>query len=187
MWKRRKDEEDIETTVHETAPPAPVAPAPLRTPPAAPKSEAFIGKGVVIKGDIFSKEDVFLDGKILGTVDMTANKITIGLNGKVEATIKAREVVVLGGVHGDIQAVEKITIQKDAHLEGNLQSASISIEDGAYFKGSIDIVRPAPVKKPPEVKPAPRVEPAAASAPSTAAPTAGQPKLGGTARPGRPA
>ena len=113
---------------------APAMPAAVPRPEApAPKREASIGKTIVIKGDIFSKEDLLLDGKVLGTLDMPGNRLTIGANGKVEASIKAREVVVLGAVQGDIEAGERIVIRKDAHLEGNLKSASISIEDGAFF------------------------------------------------------
>lgn len=185
MWKRHKEDE-IQPTATESVPPAPVAPAPVRTPPAAPKTEAAIGKSVIIKGDLVSKEDLFLDGKILGTIDITAHKLTVGLNGKVEATIKAREVVVMGSVSGDIQAVDKITIQKDAHLEGNLKSAAISIEDGAYFKGSIDIVRPAPVRPQQESRPS-KPETAGASAASSTPSSTGQPRPAAMAKPGRTA
>jgi len=86
---------------------------------------------------------------------MPGNRLTVGANGKVEATIKAREVVILGAVRGNIEAGDRIIIRKDAHLEGDLKSASISIEDGAYFKGSIDIVRPSPVA-PAATPPAPK-------------------------------
>ncbi|MCP5120008.1 MAG: polymer-forming cytoskeletal protein, partial [bacterium] len=153
---------------------APVATPPVRPKPVSSKHEVAIGKTVVINGDIISKEDLCLNGQVSGTIDVAANQLTVGLNGKVEANIKAREVIVLGAVSGDIQAVDKITIAKDAHLEGNLKSASISIEDGAYFKGSIDIVRPAPVKAQPEVKPA-RPEPT----PPSPAPTVSRAAAGG--------
>ncbi len=147
MWKRRKDEEEpFAETTPEVTPVAPVAPAPSRAPVPQPRSESTIGKSVIVRGDIYSKEDLHLDGKAQGSIDMPGNRLTIGANGKVEATIKAREVIIAGAVLGNVEAGDRITIRKDAQLEGDLKSASISIEDGAYFKGSIDIVRPAPVK-----------------------------------------
>lgn len=154
MWKRRKQEDEpiLETTPE----PAPLSfqPGPSSRPPAsATKTESAIGKSVVIRGDIYSKEDLLLDGKAQGTIDMPGNRLTIGANGKVEASIKAREVVVAGAVIGNVEAGDKIIIRKDAQLEGDLKSASISIEDGAYFKGSIDIIRPAPVKAAPAQNP----------------------------------
>jgi len=152
MWKRRNEELTMETTP-EVAPLAPTAAPPSRLSAPAPKQESSIGKSVVIKGDIYSKEDLHLDGKVQGAIEMPGNRLTVGANGKVEATIKARDVVILGAVRGDVEAGDRITIRKDAQLEGDLKSASISIEDGAYFKGSIDIIRPAPVKAPPPPKP----------------------------------
>jgi len=165
MWKRRKEEITLDTTP-ETVPAEPPAPPPSRPPAPAPKADSTIGKSIVIRGDIYSKEDLHLDGKAQGTIDMPGNRLTVGANGKVEASIKAREVVILGAVLGNVEAGERIVIRKDAQLEGDLKSASISIDDGAYFKGSIDIIRPAPVKAP-----APLVKP------SAPAPSAGQPNI----------
>jgi len=155
MWKRRKQEDEpILETKPEPATLSPQPAPPSRPPAPAPKAESAIGKSVVIRGDICSKEDLHLDGKAQGTIDMPGNRLTVGVNGKVEASIKAREVIVAGAVMGNVEAGDKIIIRKDAQLEGDLKSASISIEDGAYFKGSIDIIRPAPVKAaPPTQKP----------------------------------
>jgi cytoskeletal protein CcmA (bactofilin family) len=66
----------------------------------------------------------------------------VGPNGKVKASVKAREVVVLGTIHGDVETSDKIEIRKDAKLVGDIKTARIGIEDGAYFKGNIDIIRP---------------------------------------------
>jgi len=164
MWKRQREEPPVERTP--SAPPVrPAATPEPRPEPPAPKREASIGKSVVVNGDIYSKEDMHVDGKVQGKFDMPGNRLTIGANGKVEASIKAREVVVLGAVQGDIEAGDRIVIRKDAHLEGNLKSASISIEDGSYFKGSIDIVRPAPVSAPPPSPKPPVQQSMAASQP----------------------
>ena len=105
---------------------------------------ASIGKAVMVKGQIFSREDLYVDGEVEGTVEALEHKLTIGPNGTVRATVKAREVVALGTIQGNVEAADKIEIRKDAKLTGDIRTARIIIEDGAYFKGSIDIVRPDP-------------------------------------------
>ena len=107
---------------------------------------AVLGKSVIVKGQIFSREDLTIDGEVEGTVELQEHRLTVGPNGKVIAGIKAREVVVLGTIHGNVETTDKIDIRKDAKLVGDIKTARIVIEDGAYFKGSIDIVKPEPVK-----------------------------------------
>jgi cytoskeletal protein CcmA (bactofilin family) len=109
-------------------------------------SSATIGKAVKIVGQIFSKEDLYVDGDLEGTVEALEHRLTIGPNGTVHAGIKAREVVALGTIQGNVEAAERIEIRKDAKLVGDIRTARIIIEDGAYFKGSIDIVKPEPTK-----------------------------------------
>ena len=115
---------------------------------------ATIGKAVKIVGQIFSKEDLFVDGDIEGTVEAMDNKLTIGPHGTAKAGIKAREVVLQGSLQGNVEATEKMEIKKYARLVGDVRTARIMIEDGAYFKGSIDIVKPEPVKAAPKQQPA---------------------------------
>jgi len=116
--------------------------------PEARTGTASIGKAVKIIGQIFSKEDLFVDGDVEGTVELTEHKLTIGPHGTVHAGVKAREVVALGSIQGNVEATERIEIRKDAKLVGDIKTARIIIEDGAYFKGSIDIVKPEPAKPP---------------------------------------
>ncbi len=125
---------------------------------------ASIGKAVKIIGQIFSKEDLYVDGELEGTVEAMEHKVTIGPNGTVKAGVKAREVVVLGVVHGNVESTEKMEIRKDAKLVGDVRTARIVIEDGAYFKGSIDIVKPEP-KPAPKPAPVPPIVNAAAAPP----------------------
>jgi len=106
------------------------------------RSSATIGKAVKIIGQIFSKEDLYVDGDVEGTIECQDNKLTIGPNGKLQAGVRAREVVVLGQIKGNVEANDRIDIRKDARLVGDIKTARIVIEDGAYFKGSIDIVKP---------------------------------------------
>jgi cytoskeletal protein CcmA (bactofilin family) len=132
---------------------------------------ATIGKAVKIVGQIYSKEDLFVDGDLEGTVEALEHRLTIGPNGSLHASIKAREVVALGTVQGNVEATEKIEIRKDAKLVGDIRTARIIIEDGAYFKGSIDIVKPEPAKvTQPQAKPqpAPVANASASHAPATA-------------------
>jgi cytoskeletal protein CcmA (bactofilin family) len=144
----------------------------MRSPePDGARGAASIGKAVKVNGQIKSQEDLYVDGDVEGTIELMQHKLTIGPNGKVHAAVKAREVVVLGSIQGNVEASDRIEIRKDAKLVGDIKTARIIIEDGAYFKGSIDIVKPEPKAAP---APAPRPQqsaPAAAPAntPSTSA------------------
>jgi cytoskeletal protein CcmA (bactofilin family) len=113
------------------------------------RGSAVIGKSVIIKGQIVSREDLVVDGELEGNIEAQEHRLTIGPNGKLHANIKAREVVVLGVVNGNVEAAEKIEIRKDARLIGDIRTARIVIEDGAYIKGSIEQRQ--------EAKPAPKV------------------------------
>lgn len=105
---------------------------------------ATIGKSVKIIGQIFTKEDLYVDGDVEGTIESLENKVTVGPNGRVQAGIKAREVIILGQVQGNVETSDKVDLRKDAKLVGDITTARISIEDGAIFKGSIDIRKPEP-------------------------------------------
>ncbi len=141
-----------------TPPPAPepvrptATPAPSYEPPAraaAPTGDqATIGKGLVIKGEISGTESLFVDGKIEGTINLAGNRVTVGRNGQVAANITAREIVVLGKVRGNLVATDRVDIRSEGALTGDVAAARISIEDGAFFKGGIDIRKP-------ETKPGP--------------------------------
>jgi len=133
---------------------------------------ATIGKGVTVKGQIFSKENLVLDGEIEGTVEAHDHQITVGPNGRVQAGVKAREIVVQGTIQGNVEATDKIDIKRDARLVGDIKTARIVIEDGAYFKGSIDIIKtdakPQPQREQPQREQAqPRAAVPAAAAPTT--------------------
>ncbi|MFY9728328.1 MAG: polymer-forming cytoskeletal protein [Bryobacteraceae bacterium] len=128
---------------------------------------ASIGKAVKIVGQIFSKEDLYVDGDLEGTVELLEHKLTVGPNGNIHAGIKAREVIALGTIQGNVEGADKIEIRKDARLVGDIRTARIVIEDGAYFKGSIDIIKPEPARA--AAKPQPAAPAAAPSAPAAVA------------------
>jgi cytoskeletal protein CcmA (bactofilin family) len=107
-------------------------------------SWATIGKTVTISGDVSSNEDLYVDGDLEGTLEVDEHKLIIGPNATIRANLKAREIVVLGTIHGNVEAAEKIEIRKEAKLVGDLRTSRLIVEDGAYFKGSIEIVRTLP-------------------------------------------
>jgi cytoskeletal protein CcmA (bactofilin family) len=110
---------------------------------AAPTGDqATIGKGLVIKGEISGSESLFIDGKVEGTINLPGNRVTVGRNGQVAANITAREIVVLGKIRGNVLATDRVDIRSEGALTGDVAAARISIEDGAFFKGGIDIRKP---------------------------------------------
>src|SRR6266487_6772655 len=137
---------------------------PFKTPePNSTRGQASIGKAVKIDGQIYSKEDLYVDGDVEGTIELQEHRLTIGTNGKVQSNIKAREVVILGNVQGNVEASDKLEVRKDARVVGDIKTARIVIEDGAYFKGSIDTVKPEPAKYSPSLQPKLQVTPVAAA------------------------
>jgi cytoskeletal protein CcmA (bactofilin family) len=162
MWNNKPRREDEYTPRAVTPPAIPEVSAKeglsLSTVPArlsdheSGRGSASIGKSVTIKGQIFSREDLLVDGEIEGAIELNDHRLTVGPNGRVRAGIKAREIVVLGSIDGNVEALDKIDIRKDAKLVGDIKTARIVIEDGAYFKGSIDIVKMDAQPKPPQPK-----------------------------------
>jgi cytoskeletal protein CcmA (bactofilin family) len=120
--------------------------------PATAGDQATIGKALFIKGEITGTESLFIDGKVEGTISLPGNRVTVGRNGQVASNITAREIVIMGKVRGDVAASDRVDIRAEGALTGNVTAARISIEDGAFFKGGIDI-------KKPEAKPAAEAKP----------------------------
>lgn len=125
----------------------------------AARSLACIGASLEIKGRITADEDLQIDGKVEGPVSVRGHRLTVGRSGQVNAEVSARELVVFGKVTGNINANDRVEIKKDGAVIGDIQTTRISIEDGAIFKGRIEIDRPG--SKPAAV-PALRPEPAGA-------------------------
>ena len=132
-----------------SAAPASSAEYPNRA-PATAGDQATVGKALFFKGEITGSESLFIDGKVEGTIALPGNRVTVGRNGQVASNITAREIVIMGKVRGDVTASDRVDIRAEGALTGNVTAARISIEDGAFFKGGIDI-------KKPEAKPAAEV------------------------------
>jgi cytoskeletal protein CcmA (bactofilin family) len=100
-----------------------------------------IGQTVVLKGEISARESLLIDGEVEGTVELQEASLTVGPHGRVTADIRAKEIIIDGAVKGNLYASERIEIRRSGSVVGDLVSARVMIEDGAYFKGSVDIVR----------------------------------------------
>jgi cytoskeletal protein CcmA (bactofilin family) len=155
MWKPNQPGSNTPST------PEPVRPAPstgttFEAPSARPTTvgassaasavptgeQATIGKSLVVKGELTGSESLYIDGKVEGAINLPGNRVTVGRNGQVAANIVAREIVVLGKVRGNCQASDRVDIRSEGSLTGDVIAARISIEDGAFFKGGIDIRKP---------------------------------------------
>jgi len=148
MWKPSQSTPVPTPTPEPVRPAAPAAPAfeAPRATSAATGEQATIGKGLFIKGEITGSESLYIDGKIEGTIHLPGNRLTVGRNGQVNAAITAREIVVLGKVKGNVSATDRVDIRAEGALTGDVSAARISIEDGAFFKGGIDIRKPESAK-----------------------------------------
>ena len=147
MWKPTQQGQPNPNQTPEPVRPTPVQPS-IETPRATTSSsssasaageQASISKGLSIKGEITGTESLFIDGKIEGSINIPGNRVTVGKNGVVNASISAREIVVLGKLKGNVTATDRVDIRAEGALTGDVAAARISIEDGAFFKGGIDI------------------------------------------------
>ena len=102
---------------------------------------AQIGKSVVVKGELSGSEDLYVDGQVEGSIALKGNSLTVGPNGKVKASVDAKGVVVQGKLDGNIQASDRVDLRKSAIVTGDISAQRISIEEGAYLKGKVEIHR----------------------------------------------
>ncbi len=127
---KKKDEQKEPFVVEVSQPPKPV--------PSTGEERTFIGKGVVIKGELFSEEDMIIEGRVEGKIE-TKRTLIVGKSGNIEAEIKANEVKIMGKVTGDVHTTTRIEIVPSGALFGNISSPRVSISEGAIFKGNIDM------------------------------------------------
>jgi cytoskeletal protein CcmA (bactofilin family) len=154
MWKLHKEDE----LPFVPPPPQPVA-APVREPSqaAAPVEEpppqpvrkirtemARIGQMITIKGELSGGEDLFVDGEVEGSIDLSGHMIIVGPNGRIHANIQAPSIVVFGRVQGNLRGSERVELKKSAVVSGDIFTQRVMIEEGAFFKGSVDIQNPEP-------------------------------------------
>lgn len=116
------------------SPSVPVKPDPLTA-----RINAMIGPSIVIKGTVTGDEDLLIQGRVEGKVELTANVVSVGQSGRVAADIHAKIAKIEGEVRGDIMCNEKVVITKSGNVRGNIVAPRVTLEDGAIFKGSIDM------------------------------------------------
>jgi cytoskeletal protein CcmA (bactofilin family) len=111
----------------------------------APKTAEFahIGKSVIIKGELSGSEDLYVDGQVEGNIELAGNRLIIGPHGQVRANVNAKGVIVQGKLDGNIRASERAELTKSAVVTGDIGTQRVAIEEGAYFKGKVDIQREA--------------------------------------------
>lgn len=173
MWKSRPDEKPVSSSTPVTQPTPPSSGMPASSPiketrpleltktndPFRTDVAAHIGKSVLIKGELSGSEDLYLDGEVEGTIELREHSLVVGPNGRLRASISAREVVLHGRVEGNVRGTDRVELKKSCMLVGDITTQRIVIEDGAFFKGAVDLQK--------ESKPEPRKSMAAAAASST--------------------
>jgi cytoskeletal protein CcmA (bactofilin family) len=180
VWKKNDDP----PTHHPE--PTPVPPRPLATAPSTPtpsnpepprrsSTGATIGPSIFIKGDLSGEEDLVIEGRVEGKVDLKQNNVTVGKNGRVRADVFGKVVIIEGEVDGNVFAREQAILRQAGAIRGNITAPRVVLEDGSRFKGSIDMEVPKEMGGPARSSEASRHEPAAVSAGAAgaAAPVAG--------------
>ena len=174
MFEKRKDAaadnapafgRGAESRSEGSAPPTPVSR------PAAAGAAATIGRTIFIKGELSGDEDVVIAGQFEGAIDLSNQSLTVVEGGQVRADVKAHVVVIQGEVTGDVEGVEKVVIVRTGRMQGNIKSPRVILEDGAQFKGSIDMDPPLPAT--PKAAPMRRPASDAAKPADVAKPSAG--------------
>lgn len=112
-----------------------------KPPEAITGQQAHLGKSVMIKGEVSGSEDLYLDGQVEGSIDLKGNRLTLGPNGRVKANLTARSAVIHGKLEGNITATDRVDLKQSAVVTGDIVTQRISIDEGAFFKGGVDISR----------------------------------------------
>ena len=135
MWKKSEAENPpIQTPLQ--PPPQPAAP---RSQPPPAKERALIGPSIEIKGNLSGGEDLYVEGRVEGKIEVAQHSVTIGASGRIKADVQGRRIVVMGEVEGNLDGSEQIVLRQSSKVRGNLVAPRVSLEEGADFKGSIDM------------------------------------------------
>jgi len=157
MWKK---DDDLEATTNPSMPTGSTAQQKPRTSsPQAGLEQATIGRSITIRGDVTGDEDLLIQGRIEGTVDLKQHNVTVGPEGRVKADLKGRTVTIEGEVDGDVRGQEQVALRASSKVNGDIVAPRVVLEDGASFLGSIDMSgkvpgpaattsSPTPAKKP---------------------------------------
>src|SRR5688572_24098872 len=178
MWKR---DETVRPVSGQPAMPQPPAPAPAGSQSSRPEAShrmerdiVNIGKSIIIKGELNGSEDLTIEGQVEGTIQLKDHVLTIGPNGRIKAQVFAKAVIVLGEVHGNVTASEKVDIRDNGSVDGDIVSPRVAIAEGAHFRGSVDMQRKGMAAPAQEKASKPAAQLVAAPAPAPAAAAAGR-------------
>jgi cytoskeletal protein CcmA (bactofilin family) len=141
LGKSKKPESDKPYTVPQKEEAKPAPPPPPRSAPTASEVKTTIGENISIEGQIKGEEHLVIEGALKGNVELEKHNFTVGLKGRVDGEIRAQNISISGQLMGTIKALGKVEVTKDADFLGDIKAKSISVEDGAYFKGSIELDR----------------------------------------------
>jgi cytoskeletal protein CcmA (bactofilin family) len=149
VWKKSDDPPSPQPQPNPAPRPMAASPAPspspapaANEPPRRPSERATIGPSIFIKGDLSGEEDLVIEGRVEGKVDLKQNNVTIGKNGRVKADVFGKVVVVEGEVDGNVFAREQAILRQSGAIRGNITAPRVILEDGSRFKGSIDMEPP---------------------------------------------
>jgi cytoskeletal protein CcmA (bactofilin family) len=141
MWAKQNDGKMVQSPPAQPTQPAPAAAPAISQPrqaPAPASTPTVFGQSMKIIGEVTSDEELYLDGDLDGKLNLR-NRLTVGPNSKVNANIKAQEIIVYGTIKGNVESETRVSLRTGASIVGDIKTAGIVIEDGAYFKGGIDI------------------------------------------------
>lgn len=155
MFKRNENDQYFDTKQSSSLSEEKKADSSIELRPSTRQSAAAIGPSIIMRGDITGEEDLMIQGRVEGTLQLPQNDLTVGPNGKVKAELRALNIEVEGEVFGDLHGTEKVVVRRSGRVEGNISSPRVVLEDGCRFKGAIDMDVPAeqmrsnslPVKK----------------------------------------
>ena len=142
MWRRQDEPKQSPRAPEIVVPPAPEAPpsaAGAVTEPSA--AGGYVSQAISVRGEISGREDLFVDGEVQGTIHLTEGRVTIGPNGRVTADIEAGEIIAHGRVQGALRGRERVYIGRTGQVMGDVVTRRIVIEEGAVFRGQVDVVR----------------------------------------------
>jgi cytoskeletal protein CcmA (bactofilin family) len=139
IWKKSEAEE---TPAHPQPQPPTVPPSPVRGQAQSSKERALVGASIEIKGNLAGSEDLVVEGRIEGKIELRQHGVTVGRSGCVKGDVYGLMIVVMGEIDGNLYGEEQIILRQTCTVHGNISSPRVTLEDGAHFKGSIDMAPP---------------------------------------------
>lgn len=136
IWKKSDGDEGQAQSGYQPLPPPPVS-RPVQ--PAASKEQALIGPSIEIKGTLIGGEDLLVEGRVEGKIQLDKHSVTVGKSGRIKADVHGRTIIVMGEIEGDLYGEEQISLRQASTVRGNLIAPRVVLEDGCNFKGGIDM------------------------------------------------